>query len=76
MGLEEKEQMFTMGDQDLDMGEDINIGGLQIIRFEFFLFTGLFGRSHVLQMCHYDIKSCPFPDLWLQKQACTVFTRV
>lgn len=23
--------MFTMGDQDLDMGEDINIGGLQII---------------------------------------------
>ena len=38
MGLEEKEQMFTMGDQDLDMVEDINIGGLQIIRFEFFLF--------------------------------------
>lgn len=23
--------MFTMGVQDLDMGEDINIGGLQII---------------------------------------------
>ena len=32
MGLEEKEQIFTMGDQDLDMGEDINIGDLQIIR--------------------------------------------
>lgn len=56
MGLEEKEQMFTMGDQDLDMGEDINIGGLQIIRFEFFYFTDLFGSFHVLQVCHYDIK--------------------
>ena len=41
MDLEGKEQMFTMGDQDLDMGEDINIGGLQIIRFEFFLFCKL-----------------------------------
>ena len=55
MGPEEKEQTFTMGDQDLDMGEDINIGGLQITRFEFIYFTGLFG-SNVLQLYHYDIK--------------------
>ena len=41
MGPEEKEQMFTMGDQDPDMGEDINIGGLQIIRFEFFYFSSV-----------------------------------
>lgn len=56
MGLEEKEQMFTMGDQDLDMGEDINIGGLQIIRLKLFHFTSLFAGFHVLQMYHYDIK--------------------
>lgn len=56
MGLQEKEQMFTMGDQYLAMGEDINIRGLQIIRFEFFYLTVLFASFHVLQMCHYDIK--------------------
>ena len=51
MGLEEKEQMFTTGDPYLDMGEDINIRGLQIIRFEIFYYVGLhiFPSFHVLQ---------------------------